>query len=279
MRTHGISEIQRNADATDVLVEEVREIGYTVLPGALDPGQVEEARERIDAVYERQVEEIGGEERLRAINDADVARCLLEYDDFFVEVAAHPGVREIVERLLGEYVVLMSQNAIINRPSDDHYQHTWHRDLQYRHFTSSRPLGISALYCIDAFSSATGGTYVLPGSHRGEAFPSPEFVERHAVTVEAEAGSVLIFDAMVFHRAGVNSSGKVRRAVNHIFTLPLIQQQISLPDALGGRFADDPRLRRLLGYEAPPAASALDWRSKKLEAAEAALQANGAPRR
>jgi ectoine hydroxylase-related dioxygenase (phytanoyl-CoA dioxygenase family) len=186
-------------------------------------------------------------------------------------MAANPAVAEVIERLLGNYVVLHAQNAIVNRPKDDeYYQHAWHRDLQYRHFTSSRPIGISALNCVDEFSAATGGTNLLAGSHRREDFPSPEFIERHQALAEAEAGSVLIFDSMLYHRAGVNSSGSVRRAVNHIFTLPLIQQQISLPDALGGRFADDPRLRRLLGYEAPPGTSTLDWRMKKLQAAGAA---------
>jgi ectoine hydroxylase-related dioxygenase (phytanoyl-CoA dioxygenase family) len=279
MQTHGISEFHRNEDEVDVLAEEVQNAGFTVIPGVLDEAELREARELIDTIYSRQVEEVGGSERLALINDVDVGRCLLAYDDFFVEVAAHPRVRDVVERLLGDYIVLSSQNAIINRPTDDLYQVTWHRDLQYRHFTSSRPLAISALFCIDEFSAETGGTHLLPGSHLIEHFPSPEFVERHAAVVNAEAGSVLVFDAMVFHRAGANTSGRVRRAVNHIYGLPMIQQQISLPDALGGRHSDDPRLRRLLGYEAPPAASVLDWRTKKLQAAGAAAQANGVPGR
>jgi ectoine hydroxylase-related dioxygenase (phytanoyl-CoA dioxygenase family) len=274
MRTQGVLEFRENADRADHFAEDVREIGFTVLPDVLDAAGVAEARERIDATYERQVEEFGGVERLELINDADIARCPLEYDDYFVEMAAQPAVREVVERLLGDYFVLHAQNAIINRPRDDQYfQHAWHRDLQYRHLTSSRPLGISALYCIDDFSAATGCTLMLPASHRSESFPSTEFVERHAVLAEAAAGSVLLFDSMIFHRAGENSSGRPRRAVNQIFTLPLIQQQISLPDALGGRFADDPRLRRLLGYEAPPGTSTMDWRTRKLAGLEGSYDA------
>lgn len=265
MRTHGISEVHLNQGEADALAEEVAVLGHAVVPNVLDEDELAEARERIDAVYARQVQELGGVEPLERINDADLARCLLEYDDFFVHVAANEAVRAVVSRLLGDYVVLMAQNAIINRPRDDHYQHTWHRDLNYQHFTSSRPLAISALYCIDDFNPETGGTYLLPVSHRLEQFPSAEFVEKHQVVATAPAGSVLVFDAMLFHRAGVNSSGSVRRAINHIFTLPFLQQQISLPSALGGRFSDDPRLRRLLGYEAPPAASALAWRRQKLE--------------
>src|SRR5436305_5427517 len=244
MLTHGVSEFHRNESAGDALVEEIREVGFAVVPGVLTDEQLAEMRRRIDEIYEQQVDEIGGLERLALINDVDVARCLLSYDDIFVEMAGLPRVIEVVERFLGEYIVLSSQNAIINRPSDDLFQVTWHRDLQYRHFTSSRPLAMSALFAIDEFSTETGGTHFLPGSHRSEKFPSPDYVERHQVVAKAPAGSVVIFDAMAYHRAGANTSGRVRRAVNHIYGVPNIQQQISLPMALGGRFENDPRLRR-----------------------------------
>jgi ectoine hydroxylase-related dioxygenase (phytanoyl-CoA dioxygenase family) len=279
MQTQGVSEFRQNADAIDLHLEEVRERGYTVLPGVLDADELVETRARIDSVYERQVEEFGGVDRLERIHDADIARCLVEYDDFFVTLAAHPSVGQVVRRVLGDYYVLSAQNGIINRPTDDQFfQHAWHRDLQYRHLTSSRPLAVTALYCIDDFTLATGGTHLLPGSHRREDFPSPEFVERHETQAEAEAGSVLLLDSMTFHRAGVNSSKNVRRAINHIFALPMIQQQISLPSALEGRFSEDPDLRRLLGYEAPPGASTMDWRTRKLSAVDASAQANGAAR-
>jgi ectoine hydroxylase-related dioxygenase (phytanoyl-CoA dioxygenase family) len=272
VRTHGVHEAHRNADEWDTHAEEIALRGYTIVEGVLDESYLDEARRRIDAVYERQVEEIGGPERLERIGDENVARCLLAYDDFFVELAAHAPVLALARRLLGNYVVLRSQNGVINRPSDDHYQAAWHRDLDHQHFVSSRPLAISALYFIDAFSAKTGGTHVLPGSHKSEEFPSPQYVDRHERVADAPAGSVLVFDSMTFHRAGVNSSGQVRRGVNHVFTLPVIQQQISIPSAMGGRFEDDERVHALLGYAAPPAASVLSWRQQKLEAADAQQQ-------
>ena len=85
-----------------------------------------------------------------------MARCLIGYDDSFAALAAHPAIVAVLTRLLGDYFVLMSQNGVINDPADDHYQVTWHRDLNYQHFVSSRPLAVSALYCIDEFSEETG---------------------------------------------------------------------------------------------------------------------------
>jgi ectoine hydroxylase-related dioxygenase (phytanoyl-CoA dioxygenase family) len=267
MRTHGVREFQRNSDPFDLCVEEIRSIGYTVIDSGYSADHLQTIREKIDVIYEQQVREIGGIENLAGINDADLARALLAYDDLFLDLATHPGLMTITKRLLGDVFILMSQNAVINRPTEAHYQVTWHRDLNYQHWISSRPLAISALYAIDDFSDATGGTLLLPSSHKSEAFPSAEYTALHQVGVTAKAGSILVFDAMLFHRSGTNHSQIVRRAVNHIYTLPLIKQQISFPRMLNGKFSDDPFLRYFLGYDSETGDSVQSWRERKLRVA------------
>ncbi|HEX8070890.1 MAG TPA: phytanoyl-CoA dioxygenase family protein [Pyrinomonadaceae bacterium] len=269
MRTHAVREFHENRDEADALAEEIRNIGYTVVDGGLSAAELQRMREKIDAVYERQVRELGGEAQLHRINDGNIARCLAGYDDYFVHVAAHPRVMAVARKLLGPNFVLMSQNGIINRPTGAHYQQTWHRDLNYQHFVSSRPLALSAMVCVDEFNAETGGTCLLPASHKSEVFPSFEYVRRHEVQVSAPAGAILVFDAMVYHRSGHNRSGRPRRGVNHIYTLPLIKQQISLPRMLGGKFSDDPFLRTFLGYDSETGESVQHWRARKLEQATA----------
>lgn len=192
----------------------------------------------------------------------------MAYDDYFLEFATNEKVHRVVGSLLGEYFTILQQNAVINAPTGKHFQSAWHRDLAYQHYVSSRPLAISALYCIDDFSEATGGTYVLPGSHKVEAFPSREFVQKHEKVVTAKAGSALIFDSMTYHRGGSNSSNNLRRGVNHLFGLPFIKQQISFPASLGGRYKEDPFLSKFLGYETEAAESVLAWRTNRLKSRE-----------
>jgi ectoine hydroxylase-related dioxygenase (phytanoyl-CoA dioxygenase family) len=158
----------------------------------------------------------------------------------------------------------MQQNGVINPPRQPHAQVAYHRDLPYQHFVSSRPLAISALFCIDPFRPETGATTVLPASHRVEAFPSDEVASLLDTPLSAEPGSFIVFDSMLFHRAGPNRSDRPRRAVNHVFSIPIIAQQISIPDALKGRHAGDPALARLLGYETDPPSSVLEWRERRL---------------
>jgi ectoine hydroxylase-related dioxygenase (phytanoyl-CoA dioxygenase family) len=266
-RYHGVQEIHHNGDDLDALAEEIRNLGYTVLASGFSALELQQIREASDAVYARQVLECGGEENLVRMKDASIARCALSYDDCFVRLAAHPGLMRLVAKLLGENFILMGQNAIINRVDRQHDQVVWHRDLTYQHFVSSRPLAISALWCIDDFTELTGATTVLPVSHKVEAFPSCEFVLKHQRIVEAKAGSIIVFDAMLYHRGGDNRSGRTRLGVNHIFGLPLLKQQIDLPSALGGKFRDDPVLARLLGYESASPPSAFLWRKAKIDRA------------
>jgi len=273
LKTHAVREFHENGDQFDLYAEEIRNVGYTVVQSDFSADELQIIRQKIDDIYQLQVREIGGELALKRINDANLARCLLGYDDYFLNLAAHPSIISVAQRLLGEKFILMSQNGIINRPADEHYQVTWHRDLNYQHFVSSRPLGLSALCCIDEFAEETGGTWLIPASHKSEKFPSFEYVRRHERLMSAPAGSILLFDAMTYHRSGINRSDRPRRAVNHIYTLPLIKQQISLPHMLGGKFSDDPFLRTFLGYDSQTGASVQHWRERKLAQADLPIHA------
>jgi ectoine hydroxylase-related dioxygenase (phytanoyl-CoA dioxygenase family) len=258
--------VERAAAATEAsrVAERIRLAGYAVVPSGWSSVAVADLGARLDRVMARQVEEFGGDDRLAAIGDALTARCPLVYDEAFVGLAAHPVVLAICRELLGDYIILMQQNGVINPSGQRHTQVAYHRDLPYQHFVSSRPLAVSALFCIEPFTADTGATTLIPGSHRMEQFPSDSVAAELDTAVNAEPGSFIVFDAMLFHRAGENRSGRPRRAVNQVFSTPIIAQQISLPDALNGRYADDPALARLFGYDVAPSRSVTAWRERRL---------------
>jgi ectoine hydroxylase-related dioxygenase (phytanoyl-CoA dioxygenase family) len=266
LSTFGVKEFTQVGSDVDRAVEAIRIAGYSVVHEAVSQEDLATARRKMDEVYAVQVAEIGGEELLGQINDGHTARVMFAYDEFFLGIATNRKVRAIVEAFLGDYYTLMLQNGLLNRPVVGHHHAggQWHRDLNYQHYFSSRPLSISALFCIDDFREENGGTHVLTGSHKTEPFPSVDYVRAHETVLNAPAGSVLVFDSMLYHRGGVNRTGGVRRAINHMYTLPLIRQQISFPKMLQGKYRDDPFLGKFLGYEAEAAASVVDFRKIRL---------------
>jgi hypothetical protein len=255
--SYGVQEVRTVKDAIDTHVEEIEYLGYTVIDSGMPLDEINAVQISIDANYKLQLAE-SPEAPMR--EDADILRCPLAYDDVFLRVATMEPLMEISRRLLGPNFVLLQQNAIINRPATKEFQSRWHRDLTYQHFVTSKKLALNALLCVNDFSIESGGTVVLPGTHMFEAFPSSYFVKKHEVSVSARAGSVLILDAMLFHRSGFNVSGYNRRGVNHLIGRPLLAQQIDIPRLLGGRHSNDAFLRRYLGYQWNPAATVAAWR-------------------
>lgn len=256
---------QQNKPTSDLefQIEQIRMQGYTVLENCYSEQELQEIRDGIDSVYATQVAEIGDEKLLYEIGDADIARQLLAYDENFLKYATNERLINIVRHFLGQNFILYQQNANIHRPNVAHTSVPWHRDLTFWHYTSSKPLAISTVHIIDDYTEETGGLYFLPSSHKHDEFPSFEFVEANRRFLTPKAGSIVVFDSMVFHSPGVNRSNRIKRSMNNFYTLHLIAQQVSIPKLLKGKWSDDPFLRNLLGYNAQQQPSVKEWRTEK----------------
>lgn len=255
---YGVHRQSRGDTAIDVAVESVELIGYAVVDGGYSQAELA----RFTAAFERALEiNFGqyGAERLREIDEHNTIRALLGADRTFLDLVLNPTVLAICRRLLGEYVILNQQNGIVNPPNAQLYnQSSYHRDLPYQHFVSSHPLMVNALFCLDPFTPENGATYVMPASHKVEAFPSDAAISAYQHQISAPAGSFIVMDSMVFHCGGLNTTGRPRRAVNQAYSIPFIRPQIDLPAVLGDGYCADSDVRRLLGYglQAPQSVAA-----------------------
>lgn len=237
--------------------EELTVLGYTLVDSGFSRETILEYAERFDEAHARYLS-LYGSERLQRVDEANGIRLPMALDRSFLTLAMNPGVLELLKTLISGRYILNQQNGIINPPGASYNQGSWHRDLPYQHFVSSRPLAINTLYCVDDFTLENGATQVLPASHRQEAFPSPSFVEQQARTITAPAGSFLVLDAMTFHRGSYNRSSQRRRAVNHLYTIPFFKQQICIRNVLPAEGLSENE-RDLLGFRYQPAASVTDF--------------------
>ena len=264
MKSFGVvNQAQLKDNDVDRYVEELSILGYSIIEDVLTDDELKTARIKLDEVYAMQVKEFS-EEELGSINELYMARMPFVYDDYFLSFITNEKLINVVKAVLGNYFVLHLQNGIINMPDRPHHQNSWHRDLPYQDFTSSAPLAISALYCIDNFDESTGGTIVIPHTHKLDHMPSEQYIQKHSAQVTAKAGALVLFDSMVFHRAGYNASHHIRRGLNHMFTTAILKQQINIPSMLNGKYSDEPFLRMLMGYDACPPGSVAEWRRSRI---------------
>ncbi|MBV9509029.1 MAG: phytanoyl-CoA dioxygenase family protein [Caulobacteraceae bacterium] len=252
--------------AIDQAAESLALVGYAVVESGLSQAELHDLSERFDRLH-RAYRDRHGQDRLTALDETDSVRCPLADDPAFLSLATNPLILALGEQLLGPGFILNQQNGIINPPRGRRYsQSAFHRDLPYQHFVSSRPLAINALFCLDPFTSENGASLVIPASHKLEAFPSDPVVTTQVRQVEAPAGSFLVLDAMTYHCGGPNRTDRPRRAINHVYSIAMLRQQIDLPAYLGDGFSTDPALRQLLGFRHPTVRSVeefLDHRARR----------------
>lgn len=236
-QAHNIPEIsygvlrQNSADnAIYEAVEQVKAVGYAILDAGYSASELRAISEEFNRTRKRYVE-THGEALLRSINELHTIRSPLTHGgDVFLRMAFNANLLDTLGKLITGKFILSQQNGVINPPQESYSQASWHRDLPYQHFLSTTPLAINALFCVDDFTIANGATFVLPASHKTEAFPSPGYVQRNAVQVEAKAGSFILLDCMMFHAGGFNTTDSERRAVNHLYNIPFFKQQIVIRD-------------------------------------------------
>lgn len=264
---HGIVEQTRNPlDHFDEVEESVRIQGFGIFKNFLTNEEVDISRNKIDEIYAKQLKELEVD-NFDEIKDSNIARSLATEDSFFASIAVSENATSIISRLLGEKFILFSQNGIINPANQKHYQSSWHRDLNYQHWTSSKPIGMSILIAIDSFSVETGCTQLAAGSHKQAEAPSDWYLENHSISAVMEAGDAAVFDAMLFHKAGRNMSGKARRAINHIYGIPLLRAQFDFTQVedfnVAGRYSESQKY--VLGQQVNQPLDPYNWRKIRLQ--------------
>ena len=242
-------------------IQNLSQLGFSIEENFLTTANVDLLRNRLDTIYKIQENTIG-KDYLASIKDLDMCRAPLLYDNTFLDLATDSFILEIVENAIQNKVVLHLQNGIINRPQTTHHQQSWHRDLPYQNFVSSKPLSISALVTLDPFTKETGATQVLMGTHKTEINTLDDLNTFQIVDAEAQAGSIIFFDSMLYHRAGVNTSNIVRRGINHMYTTPILKQQYDFPKSSDQKVLSE-KQKKVLGFDFQIPKDDIAWRRSR----------------
>ena len=114
IKQYGISTISKELSEKERHIENLKIKGFTVLKNVLEENKLIEIRKSLDENYLHQEKEFGVD-KMKSINELNMLRCPLAYDDLFIELITNKDVLDIVIDILGSEVLLHLQNGIINR--------------------------------------------------------------------------------------------------------------------------------------------------------------------
>jgi ectoine hydroxylase-related dioxygenase (phytanoyl-CoA dioxygenase family) len=257
MRSFGLTKTNEIHSLVEEIAESISIKGYYVLSEHFLPVFCDELKSKIDRVYQQQVEEFPLD-KLDKIQELDMVRMPFFYDKSLTSTIIEPIILDVVSKVLGSAYQLHLQNSIINRPTMEHFQTSWHRDLPYQDWVISKPLALNAFVCLTDFTETNGATEVLPFTQKIDYFPSQNYVNQNSIKLTAPKGSIIFFDSMIFHRATKNVSDNTRYGLNHMYVVPILKQQMDIPVNL--KDINDPLLEKILGFNYKIPTTVLEYR-------------------
>lgn len=229
MESYGILLKEQSKSTDDKILEQLKRNGFSVVESPFSDDEIESFDQEFDRVRMCYNQRWQKDQLIGKVENDLIRLPMAENSGLFIKLALNSKVLKILRSLFIGKFILNQQNGIYNPSQKNYTQDKWHRDLPYQHFTSSNPIAISAIYCVDEFTYLNGAMHALPYSHKFIEFPSNDFIKENAIQIEAKKGEFILFDSMLYHKGGYNTSSLPRRAINHIYNVPIIKQQINIP--------------------------------------------------
>jgi len=158
--------------------------------------------------------------------------------------------------------ILHACNPVGGLPKKLNYVHNIHRDT--RTFIPEYHFRINMLVMLNDFTEENGATQVLAGSHRSSETPDEDFFNENYIQLLGQAGTVVLFNSYLWHRAGLNVTEENRVALTLSYGPAFIKPQMDYARLLGESYGSglSELTRQVLGYNSRVPASLSEWYQK-----------------
>ena len=233
---------------------QLRDDGWCVVPGVLDPDGCRHALERLWAAAD--ASERQGVPTFMPVLDPNASNVrvfyLMAHDPVFRELIQHPTAVDLVRSLIGERFLISNFTANIARPGS--------RSMALHSDQSLvvpepwlQPWALNIIWCLTDATAENGATLYVPGSHRWRRRADvPADADRQLTPFEAPAGSIIAMDGRVWHTSGANVTADQDRALLFgYYTRPFLRQQVNWSAALPPETQAElsPQMRTWLGLD------------------------------
>ena len=225
--------------------------GCLVVRDVLSPAFVERAKRELMAAIEHDSREYGD----RAKRDyAMVMLCSL-YGGPFLELFDNDRLMDPFNAVLGDECIVYAYTSSSMPPNGRNYSVRVHTDCP--RIIPGYVTNMGATILLDDFTEENGATWYLPRSQWQAEPPSEEEFYETARRLIAPAGSVLFFNARIWHAGGDNHTSRWRHALTINMCRPYMKQRIDIPRAMTGMDLSgvSDRAKQKLGFFSQPPAS------------------------
>ena len=232
------------------------EKGWIIIPDIVDENLTVQLGKEINEAYKvcRNIQVKNG----IAENTDGTVHHLLCFEGSFLEFLKQNYCGEIISGFFNSPYILNTYGGVINLPNKASYVANIHRDIRTFY---NIPMMINMLVMLDDFTFENGATYLLTGSHIKDEKPGNDMFYKNSERAVSKAGSILLFDSLLWHAAGLNTTMKSRKALTLGFTRPFMKQQMDYPRFLGYERKDEftDEVKQVIGYNSRVPSNLDEW--------------------
>jgi ectoine hydroxylase-related dioxygenase (phytanoyl-CoA dioxygenase family) len=220
--------------------------GYDVFEDYWDEEVCHDLKMKLESVLEQY---IPFESSARSFLDAYQMHDLLTKDITFCKTLEDPRLQQIIASILGEHWIMYAYTSSSLPPSGTNYGSRIHVDSP--RWINRYPTNIGVIWALDDFTLENGATYVLPGSHNTALVPTEELFNKNSVRLTCKKGSIVIFNARLWHRAGENKTDNFRHALTMNVCRPYMKQRMDWVRFIPTHITDklNTQARRIIGFD------------------------------
>ena len=239
------------SDIRERVAGAIAEDGFIVLHDVLPPAFLDRAKRELSSAIEADGRRYGE----RAKRDyAMVMLCSL-YGGAFLDLFDNEKLMEPFNAVLGDECIVYAYTSSSMPPRSRNYSVRVHTDCP--RIVPGYVTNMGATILLDDFTAANGATWYMPRSQWRAEAPAEEEFYKSASRLVAPAGSVLFFNARLWHAGGDNQTDQWRHALTINMCRPYMKQRIDIPRAMAGMDLTgvSEQVRQKLGFFSQPPAS------------------------
>ncbi len=206
----------------------VEQEGYYIQENTLSPDFAKRAKLELIAAIEKEMKWHGHSQ----YSDYGMVLLCSLYGGSFLELLANEKLMTPFNAVLGKGCIIYAYTSSSMPPAGKNYSTRIHVDCP--RLIPEYITNMGATILLDDFTEDNGATWFLPRSQNQITPPTEEDFYKSAKRLIAPAGSVLFFNARLWHSGGINKTNLWRHALTINMCRPFMKQRIDIPRAMKG---------------------------------------------
>ena len=224
----------------------MKTLGFSVFKDYYDMKYTNELKEALENEVEN-YKPIDASER--SFLDRYHMHDLLNKNVLFGKMLEDERLQNLIAPILGDHWIMYAYTSSSLPPNGNNYGSRIHVDCP--RFIPNYPTNLGIIWALDDFTLKNGATHVLPGSHNSDQIPTQQYFEENNIRLICKAGDLIIFNARLWHAAGVNNTNIFRHALTMNVCRPFMKQRMDWVRFIPSKISDqlNSQARRIIGFD------------------------------